>query len=76
MIIYVGDGNGDFCASVKLRKGDLLLVRDDVDYPSARGLVTRIKEEKEIEVQADINYWKSGADVYETIDRKLRSLFK
>jgi len=63
-IVYVGDGSGDFCAATRLRASDVLLVRDDPDTPSARGLVRRIaRESTRHPVRAQVVHWKSAGQV-------------
>uniref|UniRef100_A0A0G4FN04 Uncharacterized protein n=1 Tax=Chromera velia CCMP2878 TaxID=1169474 RepID=A0A0G4FN04_9ALVE len=67
-IVYIGDGGGDFCAAVRLRPSDLLLVRNDPSVPSARGLVKRIEREKEqTPVSAEVREWTTGLQVLEAI---------
>mmetsp|Transcript_17892 Transcript_17892/g.29032 ORF Transcript_17892/g.29032 Transcript_17892/m.29032 type:complete len:244 (-) Transcript_17892:911-1642(-) len=63
-IFYVGDGGGDFCPAIKLRENDVLFVRNDSSYPSARGLVNRIDKKKDSHpVKANIVHWKTSSDI-------------
>ncbi|WRT70163.1 uncharacterized protein IL334_007157 [Kwoniella shivajii] len=51
-IVYVGDGGNDFCPLLRMRKGDLALVRKGLE------LDTRVKEEGgKSGLKVDVKYW-------------------
>lgn len=59
-IIYVGDGGNDFCPVLRLKEGDLALVR------KFRGLQTRIAREGG--VKAGIKYWNGAWELEGYLD--------
>ncbi|KAI3868960.1 hypothetical protein MKX03_003331 [Papaver bracteatum] len=54
-IIYIGDGKGDFCPSLKMREGDYLMPRKN--YP-----VWELICNSSIHIKAEIHEWSSGDD--------------
>lgn len=54
-VVYVGDGGNDYCPLLRLKEGDVALVR------RYRGLQTRI--EKEGGVKAGLRYWAGAWEV-------------
>lgn len=56
-VAYIGDGNNDFCPSLKLRKHDLLFPRDGFK------LIERINNGNTNKVQASIHLWNDGKDI-------------
>ena len=54
--IYLGDGSGDFCPSLKLREGDHVMPRKD--YP-LWDLICKNRTH----VQAEIHEWSDGEDL-------------
>mmetsp|Transcript_16212 Transcript_16212/g.27003 ORF Transcript_16212/g.27003 Transcript_16212/m.27003 type:complete len:254 (-) Transcript_16212:157-918(-) len=56
--VYVGDGGGDFCPALRLRRGDALMVRQ---YPHD-GLLLRIRSGAK-SIVAHVREWGGAADV-------------
>lgn len=61
-VVYVGDGEGDVCACLRLGPGDVVLAR--AGYPLLKTL-TRV------DVRARVVAWKSGADVLREVTAAL-----
>ncbi|XP_051136144.1 inorganic pyrophosphatase 1-like [Andrographis paniculata] len=59
-MIYLGDGSGDFCPSLKLREGDMLMPRKN--FP-----VWDLLCKNHGLVKAEIHEWKDGADMEEIL---------
>lgn len=55
-IIYLGDGIGDFCPSLKLREGDFVMPRKD--FPAWN----LIKENRTL-VKAEVHEWTDGEEL-------------
>ncbi|WWC64507.1 uncharacterized protein I303_107117 [Kwoniella dejecticola CBS 10117] len=59
-IVYVGDGGNDFCPLLRMRKGDLGLVRKGLE------LDARVKEEGEkAGLKIDVKYWEQAWQIDE-----------
>lgn len=54
-MIYLGDGSGDFCPSLKLKEGDFLMPRKD--FP-----VWELIKENRCLLQAEIHEWSDGEE--------------
>ncbi|KAI3871653.1 hypothetical protein MKW92_007183 [Papaver armeniacum] len=54
-IIYIGDGKGDFCPSLKMREGDYVMPRKN--YPVWELICNSL-----IHIKAEIHEWSSGDD--------------
>lgn len=59
-IVYVGDGGNDFCPLLRLRKGDLALVRKGFEL---EGRVAR--EGKARGLKCDVKYWTQAWEIEE-----------
>lgn len=55
-LIYLGDGSGDFCPSLKLRKEDFVMPRKD--FPLSK----RICSNKKL-IKAHIHEWSNGEEL-------------
>ncbi|KAK8853277.1 hypothetical protein IAR55_003981 [Kwoniella newhampshirensis] len=63
-IVYVGDGENDFCPLLRMRKGDLACVRKGLE------LDKRIKEEGEkAGLKVDVKYWEQAWQIDEWVER-------
>jgi len=63
IVVYIGDGGGDYCPIMSLEKFDYALVRDDPDAPRARGLIKRITAlGGPAQVPANVKTWRNGHD--------------
>lgn len=62
-VAYVGDGDNDFCPSLKLRKNDLLFPRDGYK------LIQRINSGNRNKVQANIHLWSDGRDILNILQK-------
>lgn len=67
VVVYVGDGSGDFCPSTKLRAGDLVFCRNDPRQPRARGLIRKINESPPGTIKAEVVEWTSGLQILERL---------
>jgi Putative Phosphatase len=62
--IYVGDGKGDYCPSLKLRKEDILMPRKD--YPLWKHIHGNINA-----IEAEIHGWTSHSELKQLLLRQL-----
>ena len=59
-IVYIGDGGNDFCPLLRMRKGDLALVRKGFE------LEGRVREEgKRFGLNVDVKYWEQAWQIDE-----------
>ncbi|WVZ69028.1 hypothetical protein U9M48_017885 [Paspalum notatum var. saurae] len=64
-VVYLGDGRGDYCPALRLRKGDFVMPR--------RGFpVWDLICEDPARVQAEVHPWSDGAELEETLLRIVR----
>eukprot|EP00257_Ricinus_communis_P024824 XP_025012238.1 thiamine phosphate phosphatase-like protein isoform X2 [Ricinus communis] len=66
--IYLGDGSGDFCPTLKLREGDYVMPRRD--YP----LWNRICSNPTL-VKAEVHDWSSGEELGEILLHLINTIF-
>lgn len=63
-VLYVGDGQGDFCPATRLTASDVVFARaDDSASGKAYGLLKRLQRHSE-RVTARVEPWSSGDDIY------------
>ncbi|KAK3888796.1 hypothetical protein Pcinc_007156 [Petrolisthes cinctipes] len=62
-IAYVGDGNNDFCPSIRLRERDLVFPRRGY---SLYNILVRY-EQKGFHLDAEVHPWDSGTDILEKL---------
>lgn len=55
-IIYLGDGNGDYCPSLKLREGDFVMPRKN--YP-----LWNVISSSPLPLKAEIHEWSDGEEL-------------
>ncbi|RDX76629.1 Inorganic pyrophosphatase 1, partial [Mucuna pruriens] len=59
--IYIGDGNGDFCPSLKLKDRDYLMPRKN--FP----LCDLVSKNSDI-IKAEVHGWKDGEELYDVLN--------
>lgn len=65
--IYLGDGCGDFCPSLKLKQGDYVMPRKN--YP-----VWDLICKNRIQIKAEINEWSDGEDLERVLLRLINTI--
>ena len=65
--VYLGDGSGDFCPSLKLRKEDFVMPRKD--FP----LWKRIHSNKKL-IKAQIHEWSNGEELEKVLLRIINTI--
>ncbi|CAN0181836.1 unnamed protein product, partial [Pylaiella littoralis] len=71
MVIYIGDGGGDYCPALRLRPQDLLLAREGEEGGRQYGLRQRIEKGEGGPMACRVLPWRNGEDVYSTFEREL-----
>lgn len=75
VVLYVGDGIGDFCPSTRLTSRDTVFARADAADGKSFGLLHRIKSSRD-QVHARVVQWHSGRDIYTHFYETLQPLSK
>ncbi len=68
-VAYIGDGSNDFSAMLKLKEGDLALVRKGFALERYIGK----KKEEGLTIKADVKLWENGHEVHEAICERFNS---
>lgn len=72
-VLYVGDGNGDFCPSTRLSVKDMVFARANDADGKSYGLLKKLHANQD-KVQASVVPWSSGEDIYNHFDAFFRDL--
>jgi hypothetical protein len=73
VVLYVGDGIGDFCPSTRLTSRDTVFARANTEDGKSFGLLHRIEANRD-HVEARVVQWHSGRDVYAHFNETLQAL--
>jgi len=68
---YVGDGGNDFCPALCLSENDVVCVREGY---SLQKQIPKHKQERGLEIKSQILYWKSGNEILDKIDEKMKNV--
>ena len=67
-VAFIGDGQNDFCPSLRLSQKDFVFPREGyslVDY------MKKMQAEQGLEIKANVHVWKSGLDILQVLSNNV-----
>ena len=70
-VAYIGDGQNDFCPSLRLKDSDFVFPREGYSLVK---YMEKMKTEKDLHIKANVHLWSSGCDILNVLQQNIPHL--